>query len=130
MFHHSSYWGTWSRVLLHPGSMVEGRVYGSYLEVNLTPVNGRYDDSTRKLWEESVAPIILRRHGTAVGVGEMKDRIPPMVVTAMIMNVGADLTRRLITADLLSEIDMDALSRKMRGGGIPLSECLKGGGNA
>lgn len=125
MFHHSRYWGTWSRVLLQPGSMVDGRMYGDYLEVNLTPVNGRCDNSTQKLWDEQVKPIILRRHCTAPESGEMQAKLPPMVVTAMIMNVGADLTRRLIADDLLSEIDLEALARKMRGGGIPMSECHK-----
>ncbi len=125
MFHYSSYWGTWSRVLLQPASMVEGRVYGSYLEVNLTPVNGRYDNSSQRLWDEWVKPIIIREHGTTPQAGEMRDRLPPMVVTAMILNVGADLTRRLVTADLLSEIDMVLMKKHMRGGGIPLAECRK-----
>ncbi len=125
MFHYSSYWGTWSRVLLQPASMVEGRVYGSYLEVNLTPVNGRYDNSSQRLWDEWVKPIIIREHGTTPQAGEMRDRLPPMVVTAMILNVGADLTRRLVTADLLSEIDMVLMKKHMRGGGIPLAECHK-----
>ncbi len=104
---------------------MEGRVYGSYLEVNLTPVNGRYDNSSQRLWDEWVKPIIIREHGTTPQAGEMRDRLPPMVVTAMILNVGADLTRRLVTADLLSEIDMVLMKKHMRGGGIPLAECRK-----
>lgn len=115
MFHYSGYWGTWSRVLQTDGIW--------YLEVNLTPVNGRYDNSTRDLWQREVAPIVLRRHCTTPRQGEMKDKLPPMVVTAMIMNVGPDLTRRIITADLLSEINLPLMHARMRGGGIPLSEC-------
>lgn len=117
MFHHSSYWRTWSRILIHPGSMVGGKVYGSYLEVNLTPTND--------MWDDQVKPIILRRHHTIPSPGEMRDRLPPMVVTAMIMNVGNDLTRRLVMGDLLSDIDLPTLERKMRGGGIPMSEVHK-----
>jgi hypothetical protein len=117
MFHYSGYWGTWSRILQSEG--------GWYLEVNLTPVNSRYDNSSQKLWDESVAPIMLRRHCTTPAYGEIQSKLPLMVVTAMIMNVGAELTRRLVTADLLSEIDMPTLLAKMRGGGIPLSECHK-----
>lgn len=115
IFHHSNYWRTWSRVLLQPGSIVGDRPYGAYLEVNLTPTND--------MWADQVKPIILRSHHTIPSPGEMRDRIPPMVVTAMIMNVGADLARRLITEDLLSEINLPELARKMRGGGIPLAEC-------
>jgi hypothetical protein len=117
MFHYSKYWGTWSRVLQSED--------GWYLEVNLTPINGRYDNSSQELWNEWVAPIILRRHCTAPQWGELKDKLPPMVVTAMIMNVGAELTRRLITADLLSELDLSVVRAKMRGGGIPLAECRR-----
>ena len=117
-FHYSSYWGIWSRVLQQDN--------GSYLEVNLTPINGRYDNSTQELWKTEVATIVLREHGTARGRADKEcDKLPPMVVTAMIMNVGAELTRRLITADLLSEIDLPTLRAKMRGGGVPLSECHK-----
>lgn len=115
IFHHSHYWGTWSRVLLQPGALAAGRPFGAYLEVNLTPTND--------MWEDQVKPIILRRHHTIPSPGEMVQRIPPMVVTAMILNVGADLARRLVTADLLSEIDFRLLDAKMRGGGIPLAEC-------
>jgi hypothetical protein len=114
LFHYSKYWGTWSRVLQERE--------GWYLEVNLTPINGRYDNSSRELWDTQVRPIIIRTHATPPQPGEMVDRIPAMVVTAMMMNVGVEITHRLLLDDLLSEIDPDRLKGMMRGGGVPLEE--------
>ncbi len=123
-FVYSSYWGTWSR-LLWSGRVGQYQAM-SYIEVNLTPINGRYDNSTRELWMKEVAPIIIREHGTVPDRGDKSVALlPPMVVTAMLMNVGEELTNRLITHDLLAEIDLDLMKRNMRGGGIPLAECKK-----
>jgi hypothetical protein len=124
MFSFCKYWGTWSRVLLVPWSPIDGRGFGFYLEVNLTPI-GSYHNSSPHLWQTEVAPIMVRRHFTPPEPGEMKDKLPPMAVTAMYLNVGAEVSRRLIAADLLSEMDLSLVRAKMRGGGILLSECRK-----
>jgi hypothetical protein len=115
LFHYSKYWGNWSRVLQERD--------GWYLEVNLTPINGRYDNYTKHLWDTQVAPVILRHHCTVPQPGEMVARIPPMVVTAMMMNVGVETTHRLFLDDLLQEVDLPTMLIKMRGGGISLAEC-------
>ena len=125
MFRYSKYWGKWSRVLLHPGSLVDGRKYGSYLEVNLSPIinaRGVGTEEDRYYW---VRRIVIREHGTSPQPGEMRDHLPQQVFDWIVAKVGHDLARRLVQDDLLSEIDLDRMKRNMRGGGIPLAECRK-----
>src|SRR5712664_813068 len=55
-FHYSSYWGTWSRIIVpynHPDGVVE---------LNLTPVNPTWERS----WQEQVMPIVFRHHYTGL----------------------------------------------------------------
>ena len=111
MFHRSSYWHTWSRVLSdsHP--------HGPFVEVNLTPING-WDSEGMK----HVAPIRIRVHGTA---RDAKDKsvaeLPAEVREEMVQFLGAELTERLLKEDFLSQIDWE-LYRKHCNGGANLAD--------
>ncbi len=107
MFYFCSYWQSWSRVLSsdHPK--------GPFIEVNLTP-SGSYSST----WEDRVAPIRIRAHGTARDPERDKvvDQLPEEVVQAMTRELGAELTERLLTEDFLSQIDWDLYRQKCNGG--------------
>lgn len=113
MFHHSKYWGTWSRVLLQQGVW--------YVEVNLTPINPTLSGS----WEAQVRPIIIRRHCTLLSAEDLHQRLAAAVVARMVQKVGERLTTRLLTEDFLSQIHLPTLERTMRGGGLTLEECRR-----
>lgn len=111
MFHYSKYWGTWSRIL-----QTVDIGYKVYTEVNLTPVNGAWDE---------VRPIIIRVHSTAPKEGEIRHHLPLQVQELMYRHIGSALTHRLMSDDLLSEMDLDRLKLLMRGGGVPISDVVK-----
>ena len=123
VFHYSSYWGTWSRRILRPG---EDPMYpGTYVEINLTPISG-YND-----WDQHVAPIIFRMHGTSP---DLRDRdeveLPKEVRQRMVENLGEDVTEFILTEDFLPQIDLQKISTwsiKRGGGGASLREILRGG---
>ena len=117
MFVYSKYWGSWSRVLStrHPK--------GPYVEVNLTPIAGWHSSS----WETDVVPIRIRFHGTRYEKGEICKTLLEEVKEIMIVNLGEDLTNRLLTEDFLSQIDID-LYEKHNNGGANLADISKEGG--
>lgn len=119
IFVYSKYWGKWSRLL----KTNEGESgFAKYIEVNLTPINPSFSQS----WEEQIIPIVLRTHCTQREKGEGPFvTLPPEVVSKMVDKLGVELTERLISSDLMSEIDEDLLMKRMRGGGIPLARCRK-----
>ena len=107
-FHYSSYWGTWSRVLS------ESHPAGPFVEVNLTPCCDT--------WQNNVEPVRIRAHGTARGERDQEtDTLPNDVREQMIWHLGEELTERLLTEDLLSQIDWD-LYRKHNNGGANLAD--------
>lgn len=111
MFHYSAYWKTWDRVLSvsHPE--------GPFVEVNLTPINPETD----RAWEDQVAGIKIRAHGTSRAFG---DRVVPFlpceVQNLMREKLGKDLTQVLLTVDFLPMIDWNKYHRRV-GGGLNLS---------
>ena len=111
MFHYSGYWGSWSRVLC------EDHPQGPFIEVNLTPIPNCYDST----WGNHVAPIRIRAHGTArdyrkFGGDKKTDQLPEEVKQAMVLNLGAELTERLLTEDFLPQIDWALYRQKCNGG--------------
>lgn len=112
MFHFSSYWRNWSRVLssTHPG--------GPFVEVNLTPIPNCYSDS----WER-VENKIIRVHGTARDEKDIvTDTLPAKVIIEMCDNLGSSVVDFLLHEDILSLIDFD-LYKRNQNGGCPLSLC-------
>ena len=107
----SGYWRTWSRVLAvdHPE--------GPFVEVNLTPINSW-------AWNEDVRPIRVRAHCTAISRSQgdiFVHELPPAVRTAMVLNLGEELTDRLLTENFLPQIDW-VLYRQKRGTGPGLDD--------
>lgn len=103
MFHYSSYWHTWSRVLStsHPR--------GPFVEVNLTPIN--------RDWENHVAPVRIRFHGTPPSDRDIvNDALPPEVRASMVHHLGEELTDRLLTEDFLSQINVELYDQFNNGG--------------
>lgn len=90
LFHYSSYWGVWSKILKVDGSEVT--------ELDLTPINPQWQSS----WDELAAQHPkFRSHRTCL---DRKDKqvavLPWPVVCQMIMQFGEDQTRDLLTYSL------------------------------
>lgn len=102
MFHFSSYWQSWSRVLS------ENHPHGPFVEVNLTP---------NLKWDEDVKPIRIRFHGTARGENDkVVAELPVEIRDLMAGNLGEDLTNRLLTEDFLPQIDYELYKKSNNGG--------------
>ena len=110
MFHYSSYWGTWSRVLSTSDPN------GPFVEVNLTPTNGWNRGYS---FEDDVSRIRIRFHGT---VRDRNDKVVPVlpdyVKEGMIKHLGAELTERLLTEDFYSQIDYVLYRKHCNGGAL------------
>jgi len=120
-FHWSSYWHCWSRVLTNnshePGC--------SFVEVNLTPVNGNNARSLKAGYENQVKLIRIRAHGTLRGPNDKEtNELPDEALAEMKEYVGEDLTARLINEDFLSQIDW-RLYNKFNNGGANLGDIKK-----
>ncbi len=102
MFLYNSYWRNWSRVLStnHPN--------GPFVEVNLTPINS---------WANDVSMIRIRLHGTARDPNDkLVENLPHEIELKMVMNLGVELTARLLTEDFLPQIDWELYKKKCNGG--------------
>ncbi len=121
VFHFSSYWRTWSRVLT---TYVDGN---GTLELNLTPVNPHLPTS----WVEQVRPIIFRNHRTTLDVDDLLlEKLPDEVQEVMLNHLGVRLTQQLLETDWISLLDMPKVRRgKHGGGGLPFEECKLVGAN-
>ncbi|MDB5254069.1 MAG: hypothetical protein JWL80_135 [Parcubacteria group bacterium] len=108
MFHYSSYWRAWSRVLStnHPN--------GPYIEVDLTSMS----------WD-TVARINIRSHGTRRDdMDRNEEKLPAEVKARMISKLGPELTERLLTEDFLPQIDWALYRQKCNGGAAFAEICL------
>lgn len=134
-FHYSRYWGTWSRLLLL--NHRDESLPMTWVEVNLTPVNMQHPDIAR--WKESVAPIVIRTHGTSPERGEGSTTLPTDIKEAMRAHLGESATDYLLHEDIWNRISPELLlgelrstssvlrtRKQMRGGGVPLIEVMKG----
>lgn len=103
MFVYSSYWRTWSRLLLE--NMDRS---GTCVELNLTGTNGKWD---------RVPLEIIRKHCTARDNKDLITRTLPDAVEAMIRNaLGDELFERMVTYDYLPEIDWQKYNQHCNGG--------------
>lgn len=133
-FHWCSYWGSWSRVLHSPGTKhdncdLPGYFMESFIEVNLTPVNGwpcdNDKDSYRSYQLDQVRHIIIRCHMTSRGKkDEIWGDLPEITKDALRENIGDELTHRLLAEDFLPQIDF-AIYHKHCNGGAKLADILK-----
>lgn len=115
MFHYSSYWGTWSRILsnIHQG----GRV----VEVNLTPTN--VYSCGQKGWDDEVAGIRIRVHGTKPDRGDQfAEELPERWVLAMLKHLPPETVGILLHGDILPLIDFEK-HKKVNNGGANLADC-------
>jgi hypothetical protein len=116
-FHYSSYWGTWSRVIVpynHPDGVIE---------LNITPVNPDWEWS----WQEQVMPIIFRWHCTSLDrKDEWTDVLPDYVPERMREHLVPSFVDRLLNETWIDRIDIATTKRgRSGGGGIPFAECGK-----
>lgn len=121
IFHYSSYWGTWSRILSRE---IRGKYKAlSIIEVNLTPIRNCHSSE----WQKDVAPIVFREHGTMPGNSDKFEReLPDYILEQMREHLGITLTQRLLTEDFLKVVDVEKIRvGKIGGGGIGLSHVLK-----
>lgn len=106
MFHYSSYWRSWSRVLSsnHPA--------GPFIEVNLT-----VPTHSVSAWQTDVAPIRIRAHRThRSDTDKLTDKLPAEVIAKMVSQLGGELTDRLLHEDFLPNIDWDLYELHDNGG--------------
>ena len=144
-FNYSSYWGVYSRVLHSPGrkhSNVDLPAFesGSYIEVNLTPVNGWPTDNEvwkRKIYgeqgfaehvEHQLAQVKFCRIRCHLTARDKKDEtvteLPSNVLDGMNNNLQKSLVVFLLTSYILQLIDWDKY-RKVCNGGADLKDILK-----
>lgn len=110
VFHYSSYWGAWSRILQ------EGTPHndGYHIEITITAINPTHEHA----WKE-LADLRIRRHGT------MRDRkdlfvgtLPEHSLEMMRRYLDAPLIERLLHEDFLPHIDWTK-HRQHNNGGAP-----------
>lgn len=109
MFHYSSYWGIWSRVL-----WVDSK---GYVDLNLTPIPGCYSST----WDTDVKGEVIRCHGTSRGERDkVVDILPQKVMDEMVRNLGKDLTQRLLTHDYIAQFGLENIrsAKNPHGGGV------------
>lgn len=108
--HRCSYWGTYSRVL----SLPDENARGSFIELDLTPINGfggdDNDEYIKGIWRREISSIQIRAHGTMRDKRDedMKE-LPPHVFAKMVLHLGEELVNRLLSEDFMSQIDLDKL---------------------
>lgn len=115
-FSYCAYWRTWSRIL-----HVEN---GSYVELNLTPINGF---TSRTLDEVKLE--VIRNHSTSRSAKDIEtDELPEEVIDYMEDNLPIGLTQRLLNFDYLSEVSVEDVrfaNSKSNGGGVPFDVIKK-----
>lgn len=110
-YHFSSYWRTWSRVLL-----VKHREFQT-VELNLTPINGN--------WSQDVLPVIIRVHSTQPSPRDLSTpRLPIDVWKLLGERLGRDFRHHLCTTDFVPMIDWSKQELN-RGGGCPIALIAK-----
>jgi hypothetical protein len=128
VFHYSSYWGNWSRILFHDskGTEIIRRKYNIpshilTLEVDVTAINPLVDLH----WESHVARINIRGHCTAF---DPKDKIVGSLredtIERMQEHLSTEQIESLLHSDFLPFIDWDLYS-KMCNGGAPFAKISK-----
>ena len=108
MFHYSSYWRSWSRVLStdHTG--------GPFVEVNLTPIGNSWvsEDQVRR-----IQGVNIRLHGTARDPKDIETaELPVEVMDQMADHLGVWFVDELLNTDFMPQIDWDLYKRQCNGG--------------
>lgn len=115
MFHYSSYWGTWSRVL------IERDEQGNTVEVNLTPIPCAHGST----WENHVKGGVIRRHFTGRSTNDkLVPVLPPEILDSMVQNLGVKEVYFLLKENFLPQIDWEKYSR-FNNGGCKFALCQK-----
>lgn len=118
IFVYSSYWRTWSRVLLRMGGK-----FNYQLEVDVTPVNGQYKEA----WEQT-KNIRIRRHCTVHGARDVyTHNLPDEVVESMKKHISQEAIDVILHSDLYNLIDWERFGdvHNASGGGVHLLDCIK-----
>ncbi len=107
-FHYSSYWHTWSRNLAQEN--------GIFVELDLTPVNGFDRGNVAEIRQQTIRSHSTRREKRDIDT----DELPVDVVLKMHKYIDdGELVNRLLTFDYMSELTVEQIESKMRGGGVP-----------
>jgi len=113
LFHYSSYWRTWSRVILFEE--------GEMVEVNLTPIPNCHDST----WERDVRPVRVRRHVTEFGEKDLLTGVLPREVEKELRRYCTpEQVSQLLHGRILRVIDWEKY-RRVNNGGANLSDILK-----
>ena len=118
IFVYSSYWRTWSRVLLRMGGN-----FRYQLEVDVTPVNPLFNDS----WRET-KNIRIRKHCTVHGPKDIYTHdLPDTVVEEMKKHVSQETVDVILHSDIYNLIDWERFDEchNTSGGGVQLFDCIK-----
>ncbi|UIS25132.1 hypothetical protein PQC65_gp194 [Aeromonas phage pAEv1810] len=118
IFVYSSYWRTWSRVLLRMGGK-----FNYQLEVDVTPINEQYKES----WEQT-KNIRIRRHCTVHGPRDIYTHdLPDEVVESMKEHISQETIDVILHSDLYNMIDWERFDdvHNAGGGGVHLLDCIK-----
>lgn len=118
IFVYSSYWRTWSRVLLRMGGK-----FNYQLEVDVTPINDHFVSS----WVPTES-IRIRKHCTVHGPKDIYTHdLPDTVVKQMEEYLSQDVINIILHSDIYNLVDWELYDsiRNVKGGGIMLFACIK-----
>ncbi len=127
VFHYSSYWGSWSRILWHESDRklqerlgFDARVAGT-VEIDLTAINPHCNLN----WRDQVQYGNIRAHGTAFrDADKIVGTLPGYVVDMMNEWLTPDTVDKLLHADYLPYIDFEK-GRKAANGGFKINDGLR-----
>lgn len=115
MFHYSSYWETWSRVLR------ERDERGNTVELNLTPIRC----CSSSTWDNHVKGGVICNYFTVGGPHDkLVPELPPEILDSMVQNLGMKEVYFLLNEDFLPQIDWEKYSR-FNNGGCKFALCQK-----
>lgn len=132
VFHYSSYWRTWSRVLFHmpldtrqdhPHHVLKRDlgIDSTWIEIDLTAIN----PSVRTQWESHVQHGNIRAHHTDLRADDLiTGTLPGSVVHEMQQWLKPDVVQKLIHADYLPHLDFKRL-RQNSNGGAAFKNCFR-----
>ena len=118
IFVYSSYWRTWSRVLLRMGGS-----FNYQLEVDVTPINEQYKES----WEQT-KNVRIRRHCTVHGPRDVyTHHLPDVVIDNMKEHISQNTIDVILHSDLYNLVDWERFDdvHNASGGGVHLLDCIK-----
>lgn len=130
VFHYSSYWHSWSRILFHDSygdSRGSQEMRTNYkLPASARTIEVNVYDRTQSSMGRNVK-VVVRSHCTAFDRSDkLTMELPQDISDAVTMSYEPDVHFLILHADLLKYIDYNKLTGPKNNGGCELADCLIG----